>query len=187
MNLRKPRELLYPTALILSAGMITLVTLIATSGNRERAERIVLSILLIVASAFMTWLLGPRITSFFAKQNMKATRRNLSKEVQCSSCNQPLPVILKDLICNGVQVNCSKCNRTTIASIRKGRISIRVKPYTKADINEALIQQVKEMLPPEPWPPGVAKQTRLKLKTSRGAMKAVFAELTKRGDLSPPI
>lgn len=104
----------------------------------------------------------------------------IDEQVNCPICNSqnsvlmdPFPGIVYNILCNS-------CGNDLNISRKPDGINVEVKLSDKFVVDEHFIDKVRELLPSQPWPKGVAQEISKKLNVNLRFVQTAINELIKR-------
>jgi len=105
--------------------------------------------------------------------------------VNCPACAEEMSATLDPMPGSAVVVDCDSCH----ARVRVYRTTQAVKvrlvglpPPVKVEVTEELIDKVRNLMPPQPWPTGATKALAQELGVARSLVARAINELTARGE-----
>jgi predicted SprT family Zn-dependent metalloprotease len=122
-------------------------------------------------------------------------RNPIKEKITCPKCSASIEVELDPMPSSTVSTTCPDCNtemrivrtpdgfRITQTTVSSSQDSSTGKP----NLNEEIIQQVRNELPVQPWPKGTHKLVATKLNLTNREVFAAINELIKRGIFNPQI
>ncbi|HUB93487.1 MAG TPA: hypothetical protein VMB52_03205 [Verrucomicrobiae bacterium] len=119
--------------------------------------------------------------------------RSQKEEVllRCPSCGAINEYRQRPKIKSKKQFKCEACYTPLLSSwSQAGGFKLTVdesppSPVDRADIDEKLITEVKNLLPEQPWPKGISKEIQKQVGIRGGMMQRIIYTLIARGDFKP--
>lgn len=136
---------------------------------------------------------GTELISHFANNQFSLTTRELIPEgVACPNCSEKIAVELDAMPGSSVTTKCGSCQSNirvyrTASSIGVKILTNKVILPATVPFDENLIEQVKNLLPPQPWAKGTSKDVARKLGVPINVIAKAVDELIKRGVFKPQI
>jgi DNA-directed RNA polymerase subunit RPC12/RpoP len=106
----------------------------------------------------------------------------------CPICSNELSAKLELMPGKAEIVNCPNCNSEVRLVRAKNEVRARPISHTNVtakasdiDLNDEILRQVEEALPPQPWPKGTTRDVAARLKLSNKIVTKATVELIRRG------
>jgi hypothetical protein len=114
----------------------------------------------------------------------------ITENTICPWCTEEVGVSLSNFPYSSTVISCPECDNGI--KVSRGTASLKVvktglAKYVKNELNEDIINQVREVLPEQPWPTGIHKIISDKLGLQKSMISSAIAELIKRGIYNPQV